>query len=69
MALLHVPACKTYIDLQRASDRKFYNIERIRSYVEKNGLSWGSKKKIAHDLKLNYRTVAKALTIIQQQGC
>lgn len=69
MALLHVPACKTYIDLRRAADKKFYNIERIRSYVEKNGLSWGSKKKIAHELGLDPRIVAKALRTIQQQGC
>lgn len=70
MALLPVPQCKTYIDLNRAADKKYYNLERVRSYVEKNGtMGWGSKKKIAHELGLDPRIVAKALRTIQQQGC
>lgn len=67
MALLHVPDCKTYIDLRRAADKKVYNLERVRSYVEKN--PGCLNKQIIYDLKLHPRTVAKYLKRIREQGC
>lgn len=70
MALVRVPECRSYIDLNRSADKKYYNLERVRSYVEKSGkMGWGCKKKIAQELGLDPRAVAKALKVIQQQGC
>ena len=64
---LYVPECRTYLDLRSASpDREFYNVELVRSFIEKN--PGFTLKEIVLSLGLHQRTVVKAIRIIRGQA-
>lgn len=64
MTPLQLIAASAPLDLRRGSKTlEFYNVERVRGYLENN--LGASRKEVIHALGLDHRVVAKAIRIIR----